>query len=434
MPEVRLPNVPVPGRVAVVGGLLALAVLMAACVPQSAVDEQSDLEPGLRFATTSGSADGNRYVEGTGAITPDSFEDIAIDGSPRWIVAIRDGSDIALVVSDSAGALTGFTITDTGIEPRALNLERIDPETPPSVVAGRGVLVSVPPASTGSVQSSSLALETGGIGFVASDGAVVISDVSGNRRFELEALVDGRLAVSNDRRLAVLAGATDRYAHGILGDPFEASRVSFVSLDTQEIVATTEFASDVFEGIAGFFADLDSDGAQEFVVTLSNGEVGAHLAVIDDAGEIVAESESIGLGGRWRHQIAVAPFGPNGEIELVDVRTPHIGGTVEFFQMIDGALVETASLRGYSSHRIGSRNVDSAVAADVDGNGQVDLVVPTDSWDALGILQRSTDGVELTMTLITDGTISSNLFAVESADGGLVLFAGLSDGRVRMWR
>ena len=53
----------------------------------------------------------------------------------------------------------------------------------------------------------------------------------------------------------------------------------------------------------------------------------------DDDGHLVAEGPTIGQGYRGRHQIAVAPFGPNGELELVDVLTPHLGGIVEFYQL-----------------------------------------------------------------------------------------------------
>ena len=76
---------------------------------------------------------------------------------------------------------------------------------------------------------------------------------------------------------------------------------------------------------------------------------------------------AIGRGNRWRHQIAVAPFGPNGERELVDVLTPHIGGVVEFYRMVGDRIEIVATVPGFTSHVIGSRNLDLALAADADG-------------------------------------------------------------------
>ncbi|MDH5422837.1 MAG: hypothetical protein OEY55_13620, partial [Acidimicrobiia bacterium] len=148
---------------------------------------------------------------------------------------------------------------------------------------------------------------------------------------------------------------------------------------------------------------------------------------------VVAESDPIGQGGRWRHQIAVAPFGPEGEIELVAVRTPHIRGVVEYFSMRSGRLVLVASLEGYSSHTIRSRNLDMAVAFDADGDGQVELVVPNQRKDELAVLKRVGDDVEVVTTLPLGGVLSSNLMAVAAADGSVILTAVTSDGRLLIW-
>lgn len=408
-------------------------LLVAACVPATNPDEASLIEPGLRFATTYGDADGNRYVLGTGSIQPAEYVEQTVSGTPAWLVGIADGPDVVLVMADTDGALTGFTIGADGVSGRELNLAVAAPGAPPSLVAGQGVLVILPPAASGSPDSNVLALESGGLAFVGSDGAVIISDEVGNRRIELNALLDGRLTLSSDRRLGVLVHPTDRYDHGVVGDRFEASGVAFVSLDTQEIVSELTLESDVFEGMVGMFADLDGDQVDEYIMTASNAELGAWLVVLDDNGELLAESDPIGQGGRWRHQIAAAPFGPNGEIELVDVRTPHIGGVVEYFAMRNGQLDLVASIDGFSSHTIGSRNLDMAVAFDVDGDGQVELVVPNTPKDELAVLRRVGDTVEVVMTLPLGGVLSTNLVAVEVADH-VVLAAGTADGRLLIWR
>lgn len=414
-------------------GLAMACLLVAACVPATNPDEASLIEPGLRFATTYGDADGNRYVLGTGSIQPAEYVEQTVSGTPAWLVGIADGPDVVLVMADTDGALTGFTIGADGVSGRELNLAVAAPGTPPSLVAGQGVLVILPPAASGSPDSNVLALESGGLAFVGSDGAVIISDEVGNRRIELNALLDGRLTLSSDRRLGVLVHPTDRYDHGVVGDRFEASGVAFVSLDTQEIVSELTLESDVFEGMVGMFADLDGDQVDEYIMTASNAELGAWLVVLDDNGELLAESDPIGQGGRWRHQIAAAPFGPNGEIELVDVRTPHIGGVVEYFAMRNGQLDLVASIDGFSSHTIGSRNLDMAVAFDVDGDGQVELVVPNTPKDELAVLRRVGDTVEVVMTLPLGGVLSTNLVAVEVADH-VVLAAGTADGRLLIWR
>ena len=88
----------------------------------------------------------------------------------------------------------------------------------------------------------------------------------------------------------------------------------------------------VIEGIAPIWVDWNQDGEREIIVTLSDLANGAQVVVFNEQGKRIAEGPAIGQGYRWRHQIAVAPFGPNGEMELVDVLTPHLGGVVEFYQ------------------------------------------------------------------------------------------------------
>jgi hypothetical protein len=117
------------------------------------------------------------------------------------------------------------------------------------------------------------------------------------------------------------------------------------------------------EGIAPIWTDLTGDGGREIIVTLSDPEGGARLAVYSEAGEQLAVGSAIGRGYRWRHQLVVAPFGPTGDLELADVMTPHIGGIVEFFQLAGDRLKLIAQTSGYSSHVLGSRNLDMRLRA-----------------------------------------------------------------------
>lgn len=416
--------------------LVVASLVVVACVPPAEPASQG-LDSGLRFATTFGNADGNRYVGGQANIRPENVVEVPLgeqlSGRVRWMVGIAEGADVVLAVADDNGNLEGLRKSTGGVAPESLNISVTSPGTPPALVAGDGALVVVPPASSGALATNALALESGGLAFVSNDGAVIISDGTGNRRLEVDALIDGRLTVSSDRRMAVLVNPTDRYDHGVVGDRFEASGVVFVSLETQEVVSQMTYDEDVIEGMVGMFADLDLDGIDEFIMTVSNAESGARLVVLDDQARVVAESDPIGQSGRWRHQIAAAPFGPNGEIELVDVRTPHIRGVVEYFSMRNGRLELVASLEGYSSHTIRSRNLDMAVAFDADGDGQAELVVPNQGKDELAVLKRVGDGVEVIATLPLGGGLSSNLMAVEDADGRIVLAAATADGRLLIW-
>jgi hypothetical protein len=138
-------------------------------------------------------------------------------------------------------------------------------------------------------------------------------------------------------------------------------------------------------------------------------------------------------GGRWRHAIAVAPFATDGTLELAVVRTPHIGGVVEFYQLVGTQLRLTASLPGYTSHVLGSRNLDMAVAGDFDGDGQPELLLPVQDRTMLAGIRRTTTGAAQAWTADVGGVVATNLAAGTLPDGRLALGVGRKDGMVRLW-
>jgi hypothetical protein len=82
---------------------------------------------------------------------------------------------------------------------------------------------------------------------------------------------------------------------------------------------------------------------------------------------------------------------------------------------------------------INTRNLDMALAADVDEDGRLELVLPTQRLDALGVIQRTADGAEVAFEVPLDGTLSSNLAGISLPGGTLALGAGLEAGLLRVW-
>ena len=190
---------------------------------------------------------------------------------------------------------------------------------------------------------------------------------------------------------------------------------------------------DVVEGISPIWTDLDGDGTREILITVSNSRVGARLVVLNDAGDPVAFGPAVSRGSRWIHQLAAAPFGPSGELEVADVVTPHIGGTVEFYRLEEDSFRVVAKVPGFRTHAIGSRNLDMAVAGDFDGDGRIKLLVPNQAMDEIGGIRRTEEGAEIAWTLPIDGKVSTNLAAVPSNSGGLTLGVGRDDGVLLVW-
>ena len=88
--------------------------------------------------------------------------------------------------------------------------------------------------------------------------------------------------------------------------------------------------------------------------------------------------------------------------------------------------------RGFSTHRIGSRNLDNALAGDFDADGAVELLVPTQNKQMISIIQHTTEGPAVLWSLPVDGEAITNFAAAETADG-IIVGVGRADGVLRLW-
>ena len=278
------------------------------------------------------------------------------------------------------------------------------------------------------------------IAYVADNGDLVIWQEGQETRLPVNALPDGRILADDAGRLLLLSSSTDRYTHGVLGDNVEAAGITLVETSPEpKIVHTISIPqSDVIEGLYPTWADLNNDGRREIIVTLSNAQDGARIVAFHEdpstsSGQaaILAEGPPIGKGFRWRHQLVVAPFGASGENLLAVVRTPHIGGVVEFYRLKGNKLEIVNTTPGISTHSIGSRNLFTAQAGDFDNDGQVELLAPDQSHTRLGIVGME---AEAGIWLDLEAELVTNLAAITFPDSGEVsLAAGLSNNLLRIW-
>jgi len=379
--------------------------------------------------------DGNRYVFGQIDLPNTSPVDIPLNGKPLWVVGVpyREGS-VLWVAALEDGFLQGFMVKDSRYEPVSLPTNRLEPGAPPAVLYdGTKIKILNLEAQMLAPFSHPILLDNDRLAYITGQRRLRIQGEDVYQELELGALKDARVLTDGKGKILLLVGQTDIYDHGVLGDDREAKAFALVDSSGDLLERIAFYTDQVIEGIAPLWADLDGDGQREVVLTISNRSDGAQLVVYSEAGKQVAVGKPIGTGYRWRHQIAIAPFGPEHELELVDVLTPHLGGVVEFFQMQEGKLVQVAEIAGYTSHVINSRNLDMALAADLDRDGQVELLLPAQSLDALGAIQRTADGAEVAFEIPLGSKLSSNLAAVNLMGGGLALAAGLEDNLLRVW-
>jgi endonuclease YncB( thermonuclease family) len=382
--------------------------------------------------------DGNRLATGKGDLPGVEPLDIPLDGTPHWLVAAPMGEGSVWVAVLANGRVQAFHVVARSVAPIAIEPDQLPPGMPPLLRVRDDVPSLVAnPTDQASPLTHAVALPASGdqLAFIETNGDLVIWDGGEAGRLATNAMPDARLLVDEAARILLLTDPTTGYDHGVLGDGAEGTSISLIeTAPAPRVVQRIEIPSPgVVEGIAPIWADLTGDGEREIIVTLSDAESGARLAVYGETGERLAVGPAIGRGYRWRHQLAVAPFGPTGDLELADVMTPHIGGIIEFFQPAGDRLKLMSQTSGYTSHVLGSRNLDMAVAGDFDGDGRLELLLPDQERANLGAVRRVPGGAEVAWELPVGGRLSTNLATVAFPDGSLAVGVGHEGEQLRLW-
>ena len=383
--------------------------------------------------------DGNRVIQGEGMLPFRQPVDIPLPAKAIWLVATRMNNGIIWTAALEDGRSFSFRMDDKGNVVGEPAIVELPPGMPPAAISDGEVfsLIQVQDAHQ-SVLSHPIYLPlSDSRAYITTDGKLKIIDANDGLVSSLDgnALLDARIVKDERDRLLLLSDPTHKYAHGVLGDPLEATAVTLIETFPEASIVRHIHLPDheVIEGIAPIWADMTGDGQREIIVTVSDLDLGAGIVILDEIGERLAEGPKMGIPFRWRHQIAVSRFGSGANIELAVVRTPHIGGNIEFYQLKDGELSITAEFPGVTSHTLGSRNLDLAAAGDFDGDGSSELLVLSPDLREYIAVRRTTAGAERVWGLPVDGVASSNLAGAPLPGGGIVLGIGRSDHILRLW-
>ncbi len=245
-----------------------------------------------------------------------------------------------------------------------------------------------------------------------------------------EALPDLRVSKGNNNIAeAWLSQPTKRYQHFVLGSSYEAGAVN-VRLRNGKTLTHVLDRKSVFEDRVARLRDLDGDGKDEVIVVRAYLKSGAALSVYgvkNNQLQLLAETPDMGHPFGWLNPAGIADFDGDGKLEIAFVRKPHVLGQLELWEYSTGSLRLDMQVGGTSNHAIGSKSLGLSAVADFNGDGVMDLAIPSRGQSALRFFSFK-GGVKQISKKALPVRASSD-FSVVKRNGKNAVRVGLANGK-----
>lgn len=157
--------------------------------------------------------------------------------------------------------------------------------------------------------------------------------------------------------------ATDRYAHGVLGDAIEPSSL----MVNDGMGCNFSIALDkthVFEDLMPRLANIDKSPGVEVITVRSHQDYGAQIAVYQLAGNkirLLATTPYIGTSNRWLAPVGIADFNNDGDMDIAFVDRPHLAKVLRVWSYRNDELHQIAEKSRLTNHRIGEDFISGGV-------------------------------------------------------------------------
>ncbi len=251
---------------------------------------------------------------------------------------------------------------------------------------------------------------------------------------EIPGMLTAPASPIGDIEAAWYAIPTSRYRHGALGDTVEGGAL-VVQLKGGAQVTYRLPETEVFEDIAPRIADLDNDGTSEILTIVSTFGGGAAIVIFrvtgGDALVKMAATPPLGRENTWLNIAGIERYFGTQTPEIAFVARPHLDGRLGFLKFIRGNLRLVTAKPGFSNHAFGSAELRLSASADIDGNGNMELALPSLDRKKLRILSLTRKGIVELAEVALSAPVDKAVIA-EGTGKDAAFIVGLEDGTV--WR
>ena len=229
----------------------------------------------------------------------------------------------------------------------------------------------------------------------------------------------------------VLSDVTDRHPAAapatVLMDAPAARSISVIRVRPLGLELRARFTAPPpaeFEDIVPVLAPV-AGSARPVVLAamIATGQGAAPVALqLRDAGLVLLAEGGLSPGptGRWLQVVGAADLTGDGVPEVVAVSALPRDGVLTLYRRRAGALVAVASAAGYAAGARGSRHPDQAVMGDFDGDGRLEVVLPRQSGEILVGLEMRNERFVERWAIDFKSPVTSNLAAADIDGDGLL--------------
>ncbi len=381
---------------------------------------------------------GNHLVRGSGSFPVVKAVDIPLRGRPVWAVGYAMDTAVWHVVLENGDLQVVEAAPDGTAQTLAHQLAWFMGAQPPvvgvSMIEGTYVLRyddSVSP------RTHPLPVNDYEVLYINRAGDLVLGREEGvAASLPVMAPPYARLAMNSRGQVALYANAAVRARSG---NAMAAKALLVVEAREGQIRILTRTdltGEDTYTGIGPFWADIDGDGREDLVTSVSRDPLEERLRVHlwdDDGIRQEVDSQPSGQGEISRRPFSAGPFHCSGQIEIAAMSMSRAGGAIEFFRYTGDALEHSADLQGFGANEVFSRNLDQTAAGDFNGDGRPEILALDASGRGVVAIERGAMDAAFAWRLDAGDVITSNFAPVELLDGGMALAAGTADGRLRVW-